>query len=158
MCACGCLPKTDSNRDDTYLSNVSLLFELWALVEIAFSHLELTKQERLPCFWPSIHRIICPSIYSSIYPPLPIYPFTYCPSHHLITYPLVHNLSTHVPTHSIIHTARIYLCNYSSHSSIHSFTYPSKLSIYLLSSMFSYLLPFIFFTSIFLNGRPIIKP
>lgn len=139
--ACGCLPKMDSNRDDTYLSNVILFFKVWALVEIAFSLLELRKQERLTCFWSSIHLFICPSIYPSIYPP---YPFIYCSSHHIITYPLVHNLSTHVPTHSLIHTAFIYLFNIHTfiHPLIHPFNYlthPSYLCISFLPCFLTFL-------------------
>lgn len=144
MHVCGCLPKMDSNRDDIYLSNVSLLFKLLALVEIAFSLLKLRNQERLTCFWPSIHLFICPSIYSFIHlSNLPIYPFIYYSSHHLITYPLEHNLSTHVPTHSLIHTACIYLFNYSSHSSIYSLTHLTTYLSYLHISFLPCFLSFL---------------
>lgn len=93
------------------------------------------------------HPSIYPTIHLSSY-----LMFTWSSNVYLSTH-----LSIHLPAHPLIYILYVYSSNYPSHSFIQLLMYPPNYlpvnSVYLPSSILSFLIPFIFVLPSFLNGK-----
>jgi hypothetical protein len=99
-----------------YLSNVNLLFKLWALMQVDFSLWESRNQERLSNFltYPSSYLTIYSFTHSSTYSSMniPIHPSILLPIHlfiHLSTHSSIYS-STNTPIHLSIHSIHRSIC------------------------------------------------